>query len=72
MYQRGGFVALYQVESGRVGRKEAQSESDDLLIERLSAIAALIDPVPPSVQASARGAFARAPLSSPEIRCLWP
>jgi hypothetical protein len=58
MYQGSRFVAPYEVESGRFGGKEAQSESDDRLIDSLSAVAELIDPVPQWVQASARVAFA--------------
>jgi hypothetical protein len=46
------------VEPHQLGCSEAEDIHDDLLIDRLSALVKVIDPVPPIVEADALAAFA--------------
>jgi hypothetical protein len=68
MYHQPGAVSLHPVEPCRSGCTVAGSETDELLIERLSALAGLMDPVPERVQAAARGAFARTSMEPADHR----
>jgi hypothetical protein len=68
MYHQAGAVSLHPVEPCRFGCTEAGSQTDELLMERLSALAGLVDPVPQRVQGAARRAFARTSMEPADHR----